>query len=302
MKRIFAIVLILVFLLSGCKSDEGSGACEHKWERAENLNEYTAVEKCSKCGTARKYTDTENITNSGTESGFVLVRYNWDGYGVGRKEIMTSALGYAVIDCLSKLEETEQIIPKISDDTVDESTGELPVTCGTVWIECGSVGLFRLNPEMTEICKVQTHLGEGKVLLMTETLKELLRQAWYYYPNDCWFGEYKNGEITLEQAFKANSAVESVEIESIYVVNEPHSADNKITLRIRACDSKRVSIFLESYQSSDNLASGDAKEIELKENKWTEVELNFGGFYNHSYQLSIRIDNTVIQFTIDPRK
>ena len=142
------------------------------------------------------YTDPDNDCESGYDAGFKMIQYNWDGYGVLKKEVYNCDLGYAIIDCLSELQGTGYIIPGISDDVVNEFSEELPIARGTVWIECGRVGLFRLNPEMTEICKVQTHLGEGQELQMTDTLKELLVNAWYYHPYDYWSGSYENGTVT----------------------------------------------------------------------------------------------------------
>lgn len=293
------VIILCVSLLSGCQTNR---TCKHNWERTENFNEYTAMDKCSRCGITRKYIDTENIPDPGAEIGFKMRRYSWDGSGVSSgKEISDCGLAYAIIDCLSKLQETGDIIPKISDDVIDEFVYDLPVDKGTVWIECGSVGLFRLNPEMTEICKVQTHLGEGKVLQMTDTLRELLIQAYNYYPNDCWYGTYENGEITLQQVYKADSAVDWVEIEKIYVENAHHSQNNKIKFSIIANESKTLNVKLRSYASSDNLGSYDSKEVKLVKGKETTVEFTFDGFYNYPYYLTIEIDNTRIEFEIDPK-
>ncbi len=300
MKKVLAFVFALTFVLTlaGCKTDTTQTNCTHNWERIENLNEYTAVEKCSICNVTRMYTDPDAIPHFGTEAGFKMLRYNWDGYGIDQKEIYPCDLGYAIMDCLSKLQETGEIIPQISDDAVDELAGELPITRGTVWIECKSVGLFRLNPEMTEICEVQTHLGEGKALQMSDTLKELLRQAWHYHPNDCWYGTYENDTVTLQQVYKTDSAIEWVAVDRIHIENKHHSDNNKITLRIRANESKIVNIRLESYQSDDNLGSQDSKEIELIKDGETKVDLTFYGFYNCSYRVSIMVDNTRITLTI----
>jgi hypothetical protein len=169
-----------------------------------------------------------------------------------------------------------------------------------VWLECGSVGLFRLNPEMTEICKVQTFLGEGKVLQMTDTLKELLVQAWNYHPSDYWTGSYKNGKVALQQVYKRDSAVEWVEIESIHIDNTVKSQNNTITLRIRANESKIVVPSILSYHSNDNLGSSDYKELELVNGEETTLEFTFVGFYGYSYSVLVDVDNTRILLSINP--
>ena len=307
-------IIICISLLPGCDSvlpgnndsqstdtPDATTECEHNFVRIENFNEYTAVDECSICGVTRMYTDPDKEFVSGYEAGLKMIRYNWDGYGVGQKGIYTCDLGYAILDCLSKLQETGDEIAKISEDTVNEFTSELPIAKGTVWLECGTVGTFRLNPEMTEICKVQTHLGEGKVLQMTDTLKELLHQAWYYHPYDYWSGSYENGTATLQQVYKNYSAVEWVAIENIHIENVHHSENNQIVLRIKASSSQTVNARLESYQSDDNLGSYDSKEIELVGGEETTLEFAFCGFYDHIYWLSITIDNTKIDLTINPR-
>ena len=304
MRRFLCIVLaitICVSFLTSCDNANRNKMCEHNWERTENFNEYTAVDKCSICGVTRMYTDPDSIPHSGTESGFKMLRYDWDGYGVGQKQIDTCDLGYVIFDCLSKLQETGAVIPQISEDEITEFIGELPITRGTVWLECGSIGLFRLNPEMTEICKVQTHLGEGKVLQMTDTLTELLVQAWYYHPYDYWSGTYKDGAVSLQQVYKADSVVGWVEIESIHIENKIDSQNNIITLRIRGSENKTVKAHLLSYQSDDNLGSEDVEEIELINGEEASVEFTFYGFYNYSYRVSITIDNTRIVLTINPK-
>lgn len=309
-------IIICISLLFGCNnvlSDNNVSQsindtsdtiikCKHNWERVENLNEYTAVDKCLICGVTRMYTDPDIEFESVGESGIEMLRYSWDGYGVSQKEIDTCDLGYAIIDCLSGLLETGDVIPKISDEAVNKHTGELPVARGTVWIECGSIGLFRLNPEMTEICKVQTHLGEGKVLQMTDTLKELLRQAWYYHPYDYWSGAYENGTVTLQQVYKnSNSAVEWVAIDNIHIENVHHSKNNQIVLRIQGAKNQAATARLESYQSSDNLGSFESKNIRLDSDEETTVKFTFSGFYNYTYWVSITIDNTKIKLAINPK-
>ena len=301
LKRILLLILVAVLVISSasCSKSDIKG-CEHNWERIDNFNEYTAMDKCTKCSNTRKYTDPENIPHSGYEAGFKMLRYNWDGYGITTKEVFTCDLGYAIIDCLSKLEETGKNIPKISNETIDEYTGTLSVTRGTLWIECGTVGLFRLSPEMNEICKVQTHLGEGVELKMTDTLEELLTQAWYYFPNDYWSGKYENGMITLNQIYKSDSAVDYVRIDSIDIKKDEW-ANIKIVLTIGAKDSIKTNCQLFCSNGGDVIGFGDDKEIVLSASEETKVELTTGGLYNDwTHYVTINIDNTRISLTIVP--
>ena len=111
----------------------------------------------------------------------------------------------------------------------------------------------------------------------------------------------ENGEISLNHIYESESAVEYVEIRSVEIENAPHSQNNKITLIIRSKENKTANIRCKSYQSSDNLGSTESKEIELIEGGETSVDFVFAGFYNTPYFLSITIDNTRIDFEIDPR-
>ena len=101
LKKILLLILMAVLVISSasCSKSDIKG-CEHNWERVDNFNEYTAMDKCTKCGNTRKYTDPDNIPHSGYEAGFKMLRYNWDGYGITTKEVFTCDLGYAIIDCL----------------------------------------------------------------------------------------------------------------------------------------------------------------------------------------------------------
>ena len=278
------------------ESSEIINVCEHNWEQIENLDEYTAMDKCSICGDTRTYTDLDD------ETSLIMWRYNWDGWGVSGKHIYSSKLGDDILESVLNLEETGEAIPKISDDIIvmdDIYLSYIPTERGTVWIDCGRVGLFRLDPSMTEICRVETHLGGGVVLEMTETLKELLRQAWYYAPYDYWDGTYSNGEVTLNRVYNGDSAIEWVEIESIHIENAYHTESNKIVFKLKSSENKMVRYHFESYHSSDNFASKKSGYIELIKDEEVTLEISFAGFVDTRYWISLVIDNTSINLTIE---
>ena len=315
MKRLLSLILALLCIstLFACDTENSNTQkkrrserdvgkmCEHNWEQAENFNEYTAVDQCSLCGATRMYTDPDSICYSGDEKDVKLLMYNWDGYGISEKEIYNCDIGYAIIECLSSLQSTGESVPKISDTSLDDFAYDLPVARGTMWIDCGGLGLFRFDPTTSEICKVDDYFGEGVLYQMTDTLGYLLNQAWYYYPRDFWSGSYEDGSTTLNQLYKSDSAVEWIEIEDIYIENKIDSKDNKISLRIRASESKTVTAVILSYQSDDNLGSDASQVIELVAGKESTLEFTFFGFYDYPYYVSITIDNSVIDLRIDPR-
>lgn len=313
MKRIVALflALICVFGFVGCASDSNkradqtdddvTGACEHVWETIENLDEYTSVQKCAKCRKTRRYTDTEGMSYSGDETGFNMLRYNWDGYGVSKKEIKDCELASKIIDCLWKLEETGEIIPKISDDPIGSMSTELPIERGTLWIECGTLGLFRVDPDTTEICKVESHLGKGVALKMHDTLSKLIGQAWYHYPYDSWSGKYENGEATLNHVFESDSVIESVKIEDVDYDSDRFSK-NTITLSIVAKESVNTNIRLQCSNGGDVIGSGDSKDIQLIANEEVKVKLGFGGlFENWIHRVTITVDQTKVSVAVYPK-
>lgn len=230
---------------------------------------------------------------------FRLKRYSWDGYGVSSKAIKQGPLANAMINALSGLKETGEITEKLSDEIVDECTGALPIERGTLWIEGMDGVIYRLSPDLEQICRVQTHLGRGKVLEMTDELSDLLWDAWQYYPNDCYSGTYKNGKIDLKHVYEADSIIRSVQIDSINISNEISSV-NQISLLFAANQSINVTATLESFQSNDNRGSWTVKDVRLIKGEQTRINMEFTGFGNISYQVVIRADNTKILLNILP--
>ena len=83
-----------------------------------------------------------------------------------------SALAGRIITALKALEETGEISPKISDDKflVGSGVGPSPAELETLWLEIGNE-IYRMTPDLSQICRVESHYGEGKVLTITEDLK-----------------------------------------------------------------------------------------------------------------------------------
>jgi len=221
---------------------------------------------------------------------------------VGQKTVADCDLAYTILDSLRSLQETGETAPRLGDDiVVDCYTHDLlPVDNGTMWLECGSIGLFRYSGG-NDICKVQTHLGEGKKLVMTDSLKTLLHNAWYYYPYDCWTGTYKEDTLSLDHVSPSDSVVDSVRIESI-TPGKPGNWEegSSISFYLLANEDREdVSISLECQQSNDNIGLGDYKTIQLKKGQETRVELSFSGF-NYGFEISIYIDQTRVTIWIYP--
>ena len=140
------------------------------------------------------------------------------------------------------------------------------------------------------------------MLQMTDAVKMMLEQAWYYHPYDYWSGTYENGAVTLSQVHPADSVIDRVEIKDIHIESgvSGRTENNKLTLVVLANESKSAYANLDSYASHDNLGSWENKPIELVKDGETTVELEFVGFV-FPYWVEIRIGNTKIVLRIDPR-
>ena len=118
------------------------------------------------------------------------------------------------------------------------------------------------------------------------------------YPYDYYTGRYTNQTaILLQHYYQADSTVH-VHIKELEVFKE-FSPKNKIVVELFSTVDQTVAINLDCYQSEDNLASGDWKEISLKAGEGKTVELSFGG-WKYSYTVCITVDNTKIKLLITP--
>ncbi len=237
------------------------------------------------------------------ESSFAITYYHDMAYNtVAQKTVADCDLAYAILDSLRSLQETGETAPRVGDDIVIDcyTHNLLPVDNGTMWLECGSIGLFRYSGG-DDICKVRTHLGEGRKLVMTDSLKTLLHHAWYYYPYDCWDGKYKEDILSLEHVYPSDSVVDSVRIESI-TPGKPGKWEegSSISFYLLASEDREdESIFLDCKQSNDNLGLGDHKTIQLKKGQETHVELSFSGF-TYGFEIIIYIAQTRVTIWIYP--
>lgn len=241
----------------------------------------------------------ENLSHTGYEVGVTLYQYAWDGWGISTKTVGACDVAYSIIDALKAMKETGETVPKISDDVFEVGGGQYPIECGTMWIERSGI-IYRLTPDLSQICLVETHFGEGKVLEITEEFKADVNNAWHYAPYDYYKGTYHKGDDTVEltSVFKSGSpvqmSVKSIKVEGGY---DPH---NTVTVELTALVDIKVDVKLRCQQSDDNMARGDAKTVELKKGVPATVELDFGGWGDSAYRIHIEADNTKAEITIYP--
>lgn len=279
---------------------------------------YVNVGYCD-CGTltdftnnrSRKLTDEERksleslITNinriieSPNEVAIELLQYTWDGWGISTKTVEVCDTAYSIIDALKSMKETGETVPKISDDVLEIGGGQYPIERGTMWIE-SSGKIYRLTPDLSQICLVETHFGEGKVLEMTDEFKTDVNNAWNYAPYDYYKGTYNKGDSTVDltSVFGSCSSIR-MRVKDIHVENnyDPH---NTITVELTSTVDQDVTLALRCQQSDDNLAKGDCKILQLKKGVPVTVELTFGGFKNYTYWVYLEADYTKAEITINP--
>lgn len=236
---------------------------------------------------------------SGYEVEVEIFQYTWDGWGISTKTVSACDVAYNIIDALKAMKETGETVPKISDEIFEIGGGQYSAERGTMWIE-SSGKIYRLTPDLSQICLVETHFGEGKVLEITDEFKTNVNNAWHYAPYDYYKGTYNKGDYTvdLESVFKSGSTVQlsikKIQIESGYDPN------NTITVELISSVDQEVNIMLHCQQSDDNLAAGDYRTVQLKKGEPTTVDLTFGGWPNFTYWVYIEADFTKAEITINP--
>lgn len=278
MKRvllIFAVVFICLFAFWGCGKTPSDNDAE---TQPDTLGE-------------------ESLTNADIK----IMQHSWDGWGVSTKTIPASDITKSIIDELVKMTETGEIVAEVSEGTLDEyfdNYENSSLARGTMWLEVGS-RIYRISPALTEICRVDTHLGEGRVLGITDKFKTLVRDVWQYYPYNYYKGKYikSTGDMTLKRVFSADSTIE-INIKKIEI-EEGFAPENKITLGLVSTIDQIVEINLHCQQSDDNLAGGDRKEIALSMREEREIELGFGGWDNSNFRIYITADNTRLELEIN---
>lgn len=242
----------------------------------------------------------DDLTLSGYEVEIKLFQYTWDGWGISKKTVGACDVAYNIIDALKAMQQTGETVPKISADVLEIGGGQYPVERGTMWIESGN-RIYRLTPDLSQICLVETHFGEGKVLEITDEFKTNINNAWYYAPYNYFKGTYNKGDSTVElnNVFESGSSID-ISIKEIKVDSSSYNPFNTILIELISTVDQEVTVKLRCQQSDDNLALGDDEIVELKKGVPTTVELAFGGWTDSTYWVYIEADYTKAEITINP--
>ena len=265
------------------------------------------IGECSRKLTAKEKAFVESLismleepTHSGYEVEIKLLQYTWDGWGISQKTVGACDVAYSIIDALKAMKETGETVPMISDEVFEIGGGQYAAERGTMWIESGNK-IYRLTPDLSQICLVETHFGEGKVLEITDAFKTNVNNAWHYAPYDYYKGTYNKGDSTVElnSVFKSGSSID-ISIKEIKVDSSSYDPFNTILIELISSVDQEVAVKLHCQQSDDNLARGDAKTVELQNGVPATVELGFGGWPDCTYWVYIEADFTKAEITINP--
>lgn len=232
-----------------------------------------------------------------------LLHYNYFWCDVSKKIIPEGSMANKIIGFLEEATKTGEIEKIVSDGgTYDDEVSvggvlELPVKEGTIWIEYDGK-IYRVFAEDKRACLVQSHLGDGELLRVSDEFWSTLGYAWSYYPRNVYLGTYdgSTGELEIDHIYAADTAVSAV-------IKEIDTARHCVTVVLNSIRSDTFIISMSSYRSDDDRGYGDSKDIELEAGVDTEVELCFGDehFYWDRYWLDIYVDNTTIEINVtDP--
>jgi hypothetical protein len=226
-------------------------------------------------------------------------QYHWSGYGISTKSIQDKGYVLKLSQLLENALQTGEILPALSDGEqwVTENSGQLPAKPGTLWIDTQN-GFFRLTDDYTSLCRVETHLGEGIALEMSDELRTLLLNLWSYYPYHYDSGTYQDGKLFISHRFPASSIVDII-VKDMHISHK-EGKKSTITVEVYSPTQQEITVLLDCRQSDDNLGLGDQKTVSLNANESKTLTLSFIGWTSVGYEVVLTADNTRIGLWIMP--
>lgn len=205
---------------------------------------------------------------------------------------------YALIDLLNNAKTTGEKVEKISDDVIDKrGNKDYPVNFGTTWLEIGE-RIYRISHDDTQIWLVDTHLGGGVELEMSDDIKKAVYAAWNYSPYFRYEGTYHVGdesielEVVEEKESPIRISIKSLEIQKFL------TADSIIALTL--VSSEDIETVVDIYcidNENDDGAPGTKLKVQLKKDEPKLVETYFRGF-PFSHDLHIIVDKTSVNLKV----
>ena len=277
--KLMALVLCVIILFSfvGCTPEETTENVNNTGDI--DLAKYNNI-KIIESDIAKSYEDLDNKDN-----GFVLMVY--DPFGnIDQKTIKDCGLAYEISEILNNATPTGEITDKISDEKFSVNANLPSEYVGTFWIVYSSK-IYRISRYIEHVYIVDTYFGEGYEIEVPDEFETLIRDAWYYYPDDYYSGTYvtETNELTISHVFKGISKVQ-IKVKDIYIDTKDQTK-NKILLEVFSSEDISTFVDIQTYISGDSLGIRDGMNLELKNGVPQLIELSFGTSYNHSYWIEI---------------
>ena len=220
---------------------------------------------------------------------------------ISHKQITGSAakeIADLLTDCRLTGEKTNALSGKTCQE-IERDGGNLPDSLwGYLWAGVGS-DLYRVGSD-GQISKVKEFLAEGEEAQTdAENIRGLLGATLSYWPHDYYSGTYKDGKLTLEHTYNAQSEV-TIKITDIYIENNKYTENNNtVTLEITSkSDQTDLYVSVRSETGGCVLYRGTAASVNTKAGQPETVTLGFGGS-DYRYYIVIKCDNTCVKVNID---
>ena len=207
------------------------------------------------------------------------------------------------VETLASLAETGETTPALPHDGWEDSSpvkGTPDCIVGFsrdyYWIQT-ELGLYRVYTPEKMLSAVDSYFGEGRILEVSEEFWKDLEDIQYHTTSDTWFGEYKDGVLTVSHTGKGNTQV-TVRITSITFEEDNFRKPGQLTVELLSAVDTTKTVRL-SLSCEDVVGQGDAQTVELKANIPQTVTLNFH-FDWSSYWMHLSVDNTRVAVKVDP--
>lgn len=228
-----------------------------------------------------------------------VLYYKNSFYGAAYKEI-TGEVAQKLIFKLQTAAETTKRAPKLADGEFSDNPID-GVPLRTVWLEVGD-DLYRINEDRTQLCRVETHYGEGRILKPSADLFELIGPVLTYWPNNCYSGIYRDGTLTLTHVYKTEPTVD-VTVTDLEVGEADEEYQHyTITLRLYSKTYQTFQTHIESG-GGDLFYTLDGDIMELRPGWAKTITMEFQCPKNHSVcGVTIGVANTRIDLRIEQNK
>ena len=202
-----------------------------------------------------------------------------------------------ILQLLSQATETGEVTEALSDGPFGQKYG-LRADPYTVWIEaCGA--LYRATPDFSELYRVETHLGAGKKLTVSDELRNAVLGAYFCAPRSGRGVTYHYDSNTIETVYEYDADAE-VDIE-ILGVAFPESVRYFPRVRMRVTARKDVTFHVSMAKTPSGCIITDpfvSSEMTLKAGESRTFSLRFEGKPSGTYYMSIYGGGTQVRLKI----